>query len=313
LQTSKTLGVDYQHVIQFISAHFYEFERRSDLQSIDTLDTADMESILGHDDVQLWSDDSLYRLISRRFGRDERTFNLLPFVNFGRLGAESKADLAEAIPQFTDSTDQVTWSQICLRLLGAVGEPLEETDDSHRYYLGQHFEYDPNRPLTGIIAHLTHIGNGNVHRCHIVEVESNNTHRSHLPEYAADLENRTNYFHAENAPDVWLRYDFKNRRVRVTGYTIRTRHDCDTNICHLRSWVVEGSSDGSDGSWKVLDEHRECGDLNNRNAQKSYKISRPRTFRMIRIRSFGVAWRTDWGSPYYWTLSAFELFGSLIE
>jgi hypothetical protein len=314
LQQLKAFALDYGEVIQFISAHFYEFERRDDLQSIDELDTIDVESILSHDSVQLWSDDSLYRLISRRFDRDSEAFRLLPFVNFRRLAAESKAHLTEAIPRFIDTTDQAAWSRICVRLLGAAGEPLEEIDDSRRYFLGQLFAYNEERPLTGIIAHLTQIGNGNVHDREIVTVDSNNTHGSHLPRNAADLDDRTNYFHAANDTNIWLRYDFKNRKVRATGYTIRTRPDADANVCHLRNWVVEGSNDGSDGSWKVLDEHRECGDLNTgRNAQKSYQIAKPQTFQMIRIRSFGVAWRTAWDSPYYWTVGAFELFGHLIE
>jgi hypothetical protein len=75
LRTLKGFGLDCLDVSQFLSAHFYEYEHQSDLQSIDALDPADLELILGHDDVQLWTSDSLYQLISHRFGQDFRSLN----------------------------------------------------------------------------------------------------------------------------------------------------------------------------------------------------------------------------------------------
>ena len=48
-----------------------------------------------------------------------------------------------------------------------------------------------------------------------------------------------------NEPNKWICCDFKARPVVRTSYSI-------VSPC-LMSWVLEGSNDGSEGSWKVVD------------------------------------------------------------
>jgi hypothetical protein len=96
--------------------------------------------------------------------------------------------------------------------------------------------------LNGIISYLTR-----KHNCHVLDsnvisitASSINSPQSYPLRHVADFENRTS-FHTQHTPDSWICYDFKDMRVSLTHYSIRTRRD--SNVAHLRSWILEGSID----------------------------------------------------------------------
>ena len=89
--------------------------------------------------------------------------------------------------------------------------------------LFQAFEYDGNidHCFSGIIHHLTETCGGNVHDKGIVEVTASS---------ASELDNLENY-----QQNSWLKYDFKEKKIHPTKYSIRSRH-----------WAIEGSNSGGD-------------------------------------------------------------------
>jgi hypothetical protein len=121
----------------------------------------------------------------------------------------------------------------------------------------------------GIIAPLTREYGGNVHDRRVVEITSGSfkeeTHGAN-PHSAAYYNNP--YFAAKNAADLetdsflctadgrdediphtrnnWVCYDFKERRIVPTHYTIRTNAN-DPGGFHLKWWLVDTSVDGKSG------------------------------------------------------------------
>ena len=99
----------------------------------------------------------------------------------------------------------------------------------------------PIRPpeLDGIIAYLTHECNGNVHEKGIVNVTASGTDDGLVPQNVVDLKS-DHSFRSRYGENQWICYDFKDRRVTPTGYTVKTSQGYD----HLKSWVIEVSNDG---------------------------------------------------------------------
>jgi hypothetical protein len=108
------------------------------------------------------------------------------------------------------------------------------------------------------------------------------------------------YFNSANEPGESLCYDFKDRRVTPTHYSIRTHF----SNCHLQSWVLEGSLDGM--SWAVLDQQTNNATTSN-HPIGTFPVSRSVECRFVRLRQTGkAANETD-----DLVLLAVELFGSL--
>jgi hypothetical protein len=156
--------------------------------------------------------------------------------------------------------------------------------------------------LDGIISHLTREHGGNVHDRGIVDISSKSRWSSCVPKHAADLQTQT-YFHSLAEPDQWLCYDFKDRRVKPTHYSIHAH----SGNAYLRSWIFEGSNDGS--SWTILDEQKNNSTTNSSHPIGTFSVSRSAECRFIRLRQTGKNAR---GSDHL-ILFAFEIFGQLIE
>ena len=168
---------------------------------------------------------------------------------------------------------------------------------------GFQFAYDSSQPLKGIIAHLTSECGGNVHEKGVVEVTASSCH-SGGAKCVAEL-GTGSFFYSENEKDSWIRYDFKDRRVAPTSYSIRT----DNGLSHPKSWVLEVSNDGREGSWEVVDRRENNSSLNGKYLTGNFKINpSPITcFRFVRLRQTGPNHRGD-NSLY---LNSLELFGTL--
>jgi len=94
---------------------------------------------------------------------------------------------------------------------------------------------------------------------------------------------------SSNLPNSWIQFDFKQRKVYITSYSI-------LNINGLKSWKVEGSTDGStfeiiDNRVDTTDFQNSNGKLNDPSAQKNIPIQpNNKYYRYIRITSKGKNW-----------------------
>lgn len=175
------------------------------------------------------------------------------------------------------------------------------------------FNGDNNLAFYGIIHHLSEACGGNVHLHNIVDVACSSCYLSHgSRENSVDLNNPRNYFQSNNERDAWLQYDFKDKKIRPTHYSIRSRHDFKNNF--MVNWIIEGSnSDGENKDWKILDRRSNVTCLCEQNAQNTFDINSilepNESFRFLRIRQTG----SDSDGLYYLTFSALEFFGTIFH
>ena len=173
---------------------------------------------------------------------------------------------------------------------------------------GNAFRYDKTMPLTGIIAHLTNECGGNVHDKGVMEVTvSGFGHMQWCPKNVVDLQSET-YFFSTNAPNSWLCYDFKEKRVSPTSYSI-TSYPFGPGMRHLRSWVLEVSNDKRD--WQVADRRENNSDLNDMKVTHNFSITKKLSgsFRFIRVRLTGHNHKNN----DILSMSSLEVFGKLFE
>ena len=164
-----------------------------------------------------------------------------------------------------------------------------------------------SNPLGGIIAHLTRDCGGNVHDMNIVACSSDDVYTQnpqYHAKYAADLGSNT-YFKSNNRPNSWICYDFKDHRVSISSYTLRSARDGRDS---LQSWSLEVSDDGQ--NWTKIDQRTKDTSLNGPMAMCRFEPTQARPKRMVRyvrLRQTGESRASD--GTFYFSLSAFEIFG----
>jgi hypothetical protein len=156
------------------------------------------------------------------------------------------------------------------------------------------------KSLDGMISYLTKKHGGNVQEKGIVTITSKSVYNDD-PMYAlkhvADLTSDSGFW-SKDEPGQWVCWDFREMRVRPTHYTIRA--DC------LKSWVVEGSLDGS--SWTEIDWQTDNQHFMGTNTA-SFAVSKPAEFRFIRLTQTGQ----NHGHDDRRILGAVEFFVALSE
>jgi hypothetical protein len=200
--------------------------------------------------------------------------------------------------------NQSIWNRLCDRLILSVSPPTSSPRLSSPP--DRIFAFKSNSRLEGIISGLTSSCGGNVHEQGLVSITDSSHHSDpYSGKIAADLVNANSYFHSINIPDQWLCYDFKNSRVSLTHYSIKTPA-FGTNDRHLKSWVLEMSNDGS--NWTEVDRRVNNNDLNGKNFIGTYSISgQVIESRFVRLRQI----EKNHAGYDHLMISGFELFGTL--
>lgn len=75
-------------------------------------------------------------------------------------------------------------------------------------------------PFRGVIHKLTEEFGGNVSEKGVVNVTTSSCFYDGHPINAVNLENVAQTFCSDNEPNSWLKYDFKNMKIRPTSYSI---------------------------------------------------------------------------------------------
>jgi hypothetical protein len=283
-----------EKVISFLASHFCETDR----SFLSRLPISTIRRFLSHESLKIESEDSLYEFVTSLFDRDAETITLLEQIRFEFLTPASMAAFigwsCDHFAQFSHSIE--IWKSLCVRLSLSVSP----TANPRRWHRA--IRPSGDGCLHGIIAHLTRECGGNVHDRGIVDVSEKSPASGCPPKNAADLQSET-YISSPNAPGQWLCYDFKSRRVTPSHYSIR----CLSSSYHLRSWVLEGSVDGS--SWRALDDQANNATMTPTHQIGTFSIPHSFQCRFIRLRQTG---KTADGSDHL-VLFAFEIFGLLRE
>ena len=120
---------------------------------------------------------------------------------------------------------------------------------------------------------------------------------------------KNSYYCSNNEEDSWICYDFRERRVIRTSYSVGSIGDGLGGL-HLKSWVIEGSNHGS--PWMEIDRRDDNSDLNGFRVIRNFEISKvpSESFRYFRLRQTGKNHCSRKSSNAV-TLSSLELFGTL--
>ena len=191
-----------------------------------------------------------------------------------------------------------------------------KNDKKQKKNKGQFFKFDKNSEdqFKGIIHYLTEKCGGNVSDKGVVAVTSSSICSDKgkdqdvfLPRNAVDFNDKSKNFVSRDLPDSWLLYDFKERKVRPTNYSIRSR----ANIkCHNpKNWVIEGSNSGSHGDWEILDTQVDVSVLDGLDLVHTFdvKSDSDESFRFLRIRQNGK----NHSGQNYFIICALEYYGYL--
>ena len=158
----------------------------------------------------------------------------------------------------------------------------------------------------GIIAMMTRKFRGNLHDRGQVIVTSRDLYSDqYLQKYVLDLGDRKSCYESRNLSGAWFCLDFRDRRVLVSHYWVRTYGN---GPGHLRTWVLEGSLRGE--NWEQIDTVKDADSMNDKYAALRRKVTGAQgPFRYVRFRMTGTNHNGEW----WLNCSGIELFGTLCE
>jgi hypothetical protein len=296
-----------------------------------TLPLSFLYEIISHGSLRIESENSLYDFIRKATEMNPEMFYLLEFVRLEYCSTDVVNDLFDLLWENSYEINTSIWATICARLVvpnidmnkrRAKQFPSFVKKGKAEDLWGGEVEIDvPN----GIIAHLTRECGGNVHDRHLVEVTCASFEKEtrganpHSGAYdndprrtaknAADLETDSDFLSAyrralEDIPHTrnnWVCYDFRERRIVPTHYTIRTNFRSPGGA-HLKSWLVETSVDGE--SWREV-----AREENDSRFTATFAVAGGGECRFIRLVQIG---RNQHGGDQL-AISAWEIFGNLFE
>jgi hypothetical protein len=223
-----------------------------------------------------------------------------PSVSNRPDGIESLEDRLESLRLAVETLREVkgkSQGKIGIRMREA--EPVDPSWDEEKRKAVE--RANGAKSLNGIISHLTKKHGGNVQEKGIVTITSKSglEDPKNALKNVADLTSQS-LIGSENAPGQWVCWDFHEMRIHPTHYTIWT--------AFLKSWVVEGSLDGS--SWTGIDRQTDKQDFKTGVNTGSFAISKWVEFRFIRLTQTD---KRHYVSDDELALRAVEFFGALFE
>ena len=169
-------------------------------------------------------------------------------------------------------------------------------------------EYNSSSPMKGIFSHLREKCGGNPHSKGLIEVTASSNRRNmcyNVLDYGWN-----GYWVTEDSPNSWIQFDFKDQRISLASYTIKTHNNRGPGDHHLKQWKVEASNDCS--KWVTLDA-KDTDALNGRDFTKNFECSQrsDEFFRYVRLTCTGPVWysRVD----HNLIIKELEVFGRLSD
>lgn len=298
---------DLNYIIDFISSHFYSIDK-SELKK---LPVNILLLIISNDNLKLESEDSLFNFIKQLFEESSNfeSIQLYEQIEFTQLSKN----------KFKEFINILNPSEITNNLWRKISDCFY-VNKTHSFGKLSRYRYKTKQilfegnPFEGIINYLDKTYGGNVadNKTVVVTESSVDDPNTEQSRNAVDLSNTKTYFGSKSRENSWLQYDFGERRVNPTHYSIRTRHYWDG--WYLRNWVIEGSNTGNDNDWEILDSRQNDESLNKPVDTHTYNISnelchKDKCYKYLRIRVTGK----NSNEAYHLILSALEYFGELIE
>lgn len=325
-------GFDYQSLFDYISSHFYLIDQEKLLK----LPKLILYSIISNEKLKLYDEDSLYDFINSIFSKEdsnnERDTHLskiefYEFIDFSFLSEGKFLDFIENI-ESTDITHMI-WEKLkeCIHHFSIKKKFTSSIKkDSHRYVKSSTkkvkeklknidiiYDNDVKNAFKGIIYYLGNENPKSVIDNNIIDIIASSvvsTGQNNQPQNIVDFDRNDYKFFSKNENNSWICYDFKEKKVKLSHYTIRST-TWSYNVDHLQNWCIEASNDAK--QWKILSTVRNEKSLIYPTSFNTFKIEKNSSsseyFRYIRLRQDGL----NTGNDNVLGLAAFELFGSILK
>ena len=298
LKQKTIFGEDVSSEIAYIASNFSK------------IDTEDLK--------QLDNNTLLTIFQSQKFCLDSESFLFEFIIQIINERGDSAKYLLESVyfENLNDSDMEILWNYVSMpELKGHMMEsikrrlshqPLSDDISAKRYSMEIRKLFYTTNPFSGIFDYLTKTFKGNPHSKNIIEIipssSSSSSNYVRLLDYNWD-----NYWASSNRPNSYIRFNFKQYKVKINAYTLKSRSESPGGG-HPKSWVIEGSNDGS--SWEVIDTRDNDSCINGSRLVHTFtfpNISKPYQYVQMKLTS-----QNHRGDNFF-NLTNIELFGVLIE
>ena len=268
------LDIQFEEEISFISNNFDSFHTKYP-ESILTLDVNIIERIISNDEMKLNNEEELFDLILELYDKSKEYSILFSYVNFNNLSIES-------IKKFTNNFDindinSHIWKNIRQRLEQDISHQKSHQDISTDTIEKTHQNH--------ILKYLSEKFEGNVHTKNVVKITASSIGIGQVENIVEEGDDKD--FYTNNEPDSWIKFDFKERKVLLDRYTLKTVNWPEGSH-HLKNWVLEVSDD--DNNFTVIDRRENCDLLNGSLKTATFEVSHSTPARFVRLRQTGVNW-----------------------
>lgn len=300
LNVFKDESESMQEIVKYASTHFEEINK----EEMKKLEPELLEEIIRNPSLRLNEEDSLIEFILELYKIDSKYSTLFEYVEFKNVNVDS---LQKFIDLFDiELLNSQIWKRICQRLISS--ETSNETTDRYNVkYITR--EHEEGTEFNGLLRYLSDETGGNIHDNGTIEVTSNSIHSDgRHPKYLLDYQNTESIsYNSNNTSDGYICFDFKDRKIQLTSYTIKS-YAASSNNYHLKNWNIEVSDDKE--HWIKIDEHTNDPTLNGSKIVAKFNIKNKTNFyQYVRLHQTGTNWRND----YYMIFYSLEMYGKLTE
>lgn len=184
----------------------------------------------------------------------------------------------------------------------AVGRMKSLSSSSSSSSLKQIVAQFNGQPYNGIFTKLKENSNGDPYLKKKISITASTSDRNEA--FQVIDYGWNDFFFTENKPNSWILFDFKDMRIHITNYTLKT-HKYPSGTCHIKSWIIEGSN--GKNIWSEIDK-RSSPVLNGPNRFQTFPATKSNdTFQYIRLRQTGFNFRND----NILAIASIEFFGTI--
>lgn len=295
--------------ISYLASHFYKVEK----SNLDLLTSDQLYSIFSKKSLCVESEDWLFDFIFEKSNVDQSFNQLYEFIEFSALSCDKIMKFTTEVS--LEDINYGIWKSICRKLqnerIGKKRKYIELEGSESQVNI----PYSTLKEMKGIISYLSSKFHCNVGLMNIIKITVSSVFQPgkvFSPNNVVELLTNSS-FKSKNEEDQWICFDFKDRRIIPSYYSIKSSNGSEN--CHLKSWAVESSDDGI--YWKILDKQVDCDVFKNycefTNNIASFPIirnsSKIESCRFIRIRQI----EKNTANNNFLSLQGVEFYGSLID
>lgn len=273
------LHLDLSHEIKFIAYNFPKFSK----ESLYRLTPEQLSTIVSDNSLRIKDEDSFFVTLCDYLDvKGEESKFLLGYVNLSCLSPELMPIYLEMV--MPEGMDGMIWTRICERL------KLEVNTKENS------IETEKDKLFNGILKRIR--SKYKIHK--MVKITASSFKKDNM--YIVTDKNLDGYWSSYNLPNSWIKFDFKNRMIKLEEYSLETA-DLPPGSGHLVSWILEASN--NDRDWTTLDSQYNFVLHTGNMAASSFPCSKIGFYRYFRLKQCGL---NDQGQDTM-ILKAIEFFG----